>query len=87
MLKSSPLVYSCYHTFFVNSGEELEDLWGFQPWADRMCNCLIVKLNKVGMPSVAGHLQEDVQCCPLLVIGADPEPGACLCSTGGSIED
>lgn len=87
MLKSSPLVYSCYHTFFVNSGEELEDLWGFQPWADRMCNCLIVKLSKVGMPSVAGHLQEDVQCCPSLVIGADPEPGACLCSTGGFIED
>lgn len=52
-----------------------------------MCNCLIMKLSEVGMPSVAGHLQEDVQCCPSLVIGADPEPGACLCSTGGFIED
>lgn len=44
-------------------------------------------LSKVGMLSVAGHVQEDVQCCPSLVIGADVEPGARLGSTGGSIED
>lgn len=43
-------------------------------------------LSKVGMLSVAGHVQEDVQCCPSLVIGADVEPGARLGSTGGSIE-
>lgn len=41
-------------------------------------------LKQCGNAKRSKHLEEDIHRCQSLVVGARPEPGACLCSAGGA---